>query len=419
MDKTDNQKRKIDDTSASDRRAKKVQEEKQSSDAVSNDGATPSSAGLSGEAIPAPVWGRVMEYLPYTDVLTCLLVSSMLSFEAPKYVGLLTIMKSCELDPLLLVRKRRRFENVKSLDIFCLVVDDEADEDAHRLCIDAVDKIVPFLELFPELEKCTLSGLEQKEDLTQYLLLYFAEFCVGPEDHASYSCRLIEKLSVSFARGSLAKHLLLRGVVDGLDTAFVYGCEKKVNGECSFCSRILRTFPLNNLLQLHQVWTGSCYSNRQIEKRIKSRKWTEQCLITSSARFAAQEVIEVVPVFVGCELRKSLERKQAKKPYCLYYLPRFKARRLSFMLDLGIKMSMREGKFTSKKSRFFEYFPEDAENGRYALAKSAFDIFVRAGYPFEEDDFIVVDDTSDPTLKKLMEVNDKRRGLIDATIDEE
>ena len=61
----------------------------------------PSSVGDGGvvtvDLLPATVWGHVMDYLSFTDVLACLWVNRLLSFEAPKYVQYLCIFKPQEL----------------------------------------------------------------------------------------------------------------------------------------------------------------------------------------------------------------------------------------------------------------------------------------------------------------------------------
>ena len=404
MTKTGDQKRKINGADASGRPAKKA------SDGTQNSNAGTPSVGFSGEAIPAPVWGRAMDFLPYTDVLTCLSVNRMLSFEAPKYVKRIIVLKSCEVEYLPLVRNRRRFENVTLVKILCLVVplQEETDTERHILCTDVIDKIVPFLEVFPKLGKCRLGGIEQAKDLTRYLLEYNPEFCAGPDDHASHFRRLIKHFAVAFERGSLPQHLLLGGVVEGLHVQLAV-CMKDDDGtNCSSCSQILRAFPLNNLLQMHHLWGASCYSNRDIEKRIKQRNWSRQCLVSASWRYTAEEVIELVRVPVGQSYKKSLEEMGAKHPSHLYYLPKFKAGRLLLMLNLGIKMSMRDDrKRTTKKPEFLSALLDDGDNkGGYALAKSTFDLLVQAGYPFEENDFVLLDDTTDPELKDLI-LNDE------------
>lgn len=396
MIKTGDNKRKIDSTDTLGRPSKMTTAENPISGKASNDNCvTPSR--ISGEAIPAPVWGQAMDNLPYTDVLKCLLVNRMLSFEAPKYVTVLTLLKPCEVEPLPLVKNRRRFENVTHVRILCLIVKQSAVVDApfHQnniLRTDIINKVVPFLEVFPKIEECLLGGLQQCKE-NRYVLNYDAEDCAGPEDHGSYFRRLIEQLAVAFERGSLPQDLILEGVFEGFDTE-ICGCRKDGDGKCSFCSRILRAFPLNTLLQLHHIWGTSCYSNEHIEKLIRERIWSPRCLVHSRVRFYSEAVVELVGVEVAENNRRMLQMRQAKNPSHLYYLPRFKANRLSLMVDLGIRITKRMRKGKLLKS-LLDGFGNRHEEGGYALALSTFILFLRAGYPFEATDFVVIDDMSD------------------------
>ena len=401
-------KRKIDEPSASPgREAKKATGSLTIStvlDAASdNDGTT--STRISGEAIPAPIWGSAMNYLTYTDVLKCLLVNRTLSFEAPKYVRRLTILKSCEVQHLPLVRSRRRFENVTRVDIICLVErDPQREEDApvsikgNMLCTNVVDKIVPFLEMFPKLQTCRLGGLEQR-NLDWFILHYHARSCAGPEGHASHFRKLVEQLAVAFERGSLPQGLQLWGVFEGFDTE-TCGCELDDHGECPLCSRILRTFPLNSLLQLYHFFGRSCYSDNHIEKCIRERTWSPQCLAASSFRFRSCETSELKGLPLVKKVRKWLEEKKAIDPSLLHILPGFKNDRISLMLDLGIQWGLTEKWKLGARKVLLANLNRKHKGGGYALTKASFDLFIRAGYPFKETDFVLFDSESD--LKKLM-----------------
>ena len=46
-----------------------------------------------GLHLPAPVWGRVLEYMQYDEVRSALLICKMMANEAVKYVQTLNIMK--------------------------------------------------------------------------------------------------------------------------------------------------------------------------------------------------------------------------------------------------------------------------------------------------------------------------------------
>ena len=59
-----------------------------------------------------------------------------------------------------------------------------------------------------------------------------------------------------------------------------------------------------------------------------------------------------------------------------------------------------------RNQNFYRLYLHEEIKGGYALAKSTFDLLVQAGYPFEENDFVLLDDTTDPELKDLI-LNDE------------
>lgn len=95
------------------------------------------------------------------------------------------------------------------------------------------------------------------------------------------------------------------------------------------------------------------------------------------------------------------------------------------MLDLGIKLGMRRQiPSETNKSTYLSslHVGEDTTSlleGGYAMAKSTFDLFLRAGYPFEETEFVVVDDISDSYLQNLIMHDEKKYGEIESDDDEE
>ena len=96
------------------------------------------------------------------------------------------------------------------------------------------------------------------------------------------------------------------------------------------------------------------------------------------------------------------------------------------MHDFGVKFSMRQeiGKQITKEVCLFSIIANDdddtghLEKGGYALAKSTFDLFLQAGYPFEKNDFVVLDDTSDPDLKDLIMQDEMKDEEIESDDDE-
>ena len=97
--------------------------------------------------LPAPMWGRVLEFLPYGDVRKAMLLSRTIAFDAPPHVFFLSIYKASEMN----VRAIRRFCNVKETQIHCVIRD-------GVLNPNAVGRVVPFISAFPKLTYCGIGG---------------------------------------------------------------------------------------------------------------------------------------------------------------------------------------------------------------------------------------------------------------------
>ena len=158
-------------------------------------------ASVTADDIPATVWAEVMDNLPYTDVLSCLVVNRMISFEAPKFVETLSIFKASELQVLPLYRNCRRFENVQYVEINCFVERDRASSE-QRMNIEVVDRAVPFLESFPKLDWAYICGWD---DVSNEKITYNALECKSPTDHNAHYRRLVEHIGDAYRRHSLPK----------------------------------------------------------------------------------------------------------------------------------------------------------------------------------------------------------------------
>lgn len=64
-----------------------------------------------GLHLPPPVWGHVLDYMPYQEVRSALLMCKMMANKAVKYVHTLNIMKVYQLDG----PAARRFPNVEEV----------------------------------------------------------------------------------------------------------------------------------------------------------------------------------------------------------------------------------------------------------------------------------------------------------------
>ena len=364
--------------------------------------ATASAKQASADEIPVSVWGHVMDYLPYTDVLKCLVVNRLLSFEAPSFVDELHIFKSCEVQLYPLFRTRRRFENVSELNIFCLldeVPHSESRDKTQKLNLDTVDRLVPFLECFPKLKFCFCGGWDSKSFEEVCFNMYE---CTGPEDHVDHYRQLLRQFSSAFEKGSLPRSLELASVLEATDSPMTCG-EVGTNNECSFCSRICCTFPLNCLLGLYREFDHLCVDNCTLMKRIRDRKWSRKCFEAASTEFCGT-AIGLRRVAANQVSRKELVKRKALDPNHIYFLSKVQLERIKFMVDLGIDIgTWGETPEDATKEHLLEkmkgIFP--LSHWGFALTKSTFDIMVQVGYPFEKADFVLVDELSDPLVKGL------------------
>lgn len=356
-------------------------------------------AQATAEEIPAQVWGHVMNYLPYTDVLACLLVNRLLSFEAPAFVKELFVFESCELNPEFLLvapaaTKKRRFVNVIDVSIFCLlrdVVHWSSEHPRHRLCTDVIDKIVPFLQAFPKLIICSMGGWDENLLKLQY---YNGEDCIGPEDHAAQYRRLIESFSAAFEQETLPQSLIL--------DCFKIECRANV-AECEFCERVCATFPLSKLIELYYYQDNTCFFDEEIFEKIKKRNWNALSLRQASSAYVSGKTLDLWFTFVGESLKVELEKKGAEDPGFVYYLTKDQRKRIQLMMEHGIMNGAwgDEPEPLTKELVLRQMRHSDATKDRgYALTKTTFDLLVRAGYPLDSGDFVVIDESKDEALEK-------------------
>ena len=67
--------------------------------------------------LPAPIWGGILDFMPYSEVRTALLIGKHIAVEAVKYVTTVNVTKSSEM----YIPAARRFPNVEKLKILCLL----------------------------------------------------------------------------------------------------------------------------------------------------------------------------------------------------------------------------------------------------------------------------------------------------------
>ena len=103
-----------------------------------------------GRHLPAPIWGHVLDFMPYEEVRSALLVGKIVANEAVKYVHALNITKVCQMDG----PSTRRFPNIEELDILCMY-----DVIAQSLCKETCQRMIPPMIGFPKLKRLFAGGI--------------------------------------------------------------------------------------------------------------------------------------------------------------------------------------------------------------------------------------------------------------------
>ena len=254
--------------------------------------------------LPPPVWGGILDFLPYAEVRSALLVGKHIAVEAVAYVRTLNIMRASEM----YVPATRRFTNISEVNILGLLVGtgkmNSEGYEMYSLSSDAVGRTVGFLTSFPKLEKFYLGGFLYREGRR------------GIRQRHHYNQELERNDSKD------EDHKLLLGIIASLCGAFKIGLFSNVNkvggvfestlryclpcghrnrnsapgpNPCSLCKDICETFPIATLLRAdvmeanatHSISVGgfSCMKPIQFLKLISQRPGARRKLLEASETF--------------------------------------------------------------------------------------------------------------------------------------
>jgi len=188
--------------------------------------------------LPAPVWGRVLDFVPYAEVRSALLVAKLIAVEAVQYVQALNIMRGCEM----YIPAARRFANVEEVNILCLLErtgeEDEDGDDMFSVSLDVSNRTVPFLGCFAKLARAFIGGLNS--DGYSVTHDYHS---VEHDDHVFR--RLLSAYIGAIKTGSLSEKMTLVG----MDVTLLRRSSCGVSSSnCQWCKDILSCFPINDLL---------------------------------------------------------------------------------------------------------------------------------------------------------------------------
>ena len=184
--------------------------------------------------IPPPVWGHVLDYMPYEEVRSALLVGKIIANEAVKYVRALNFMKSFQLD----IPSARRFPNVEEVNCLSLI---SGDGYRQVLCKDTTIRLVPLLGTFPKINYIYIGGLIPitSEDTELERISYSSRFCSSPGDHSAMFVALCQSLLGAFKTRLISPNLgKMEGVLECAYGRMGVCSDERGHGMCETCKEI-------------------------------------------------------------------------------------------------------------------------------------------------------------------------------------
>ena len=244
--------------------------------------------------LPAPVWGGILDFMPYGEVRSALLVGKHIAVEAIKYVKTINVLKPSEMH----VRASRRFPNIEEVRILCLLQGsgefDEDGEEIYTLSQETAYSATPFLTCFPKLKEAFIGGWQKyrhEDDRIEKFLTEYDDYCSRPNDHEEIFRGLVVCLGGAFKTGLLSQDVTIEGV-NPFNWQTVRPCRSRHAHEtdsCSWCRSICKQFPLTHVLPKgfmmnidQSIARWYCLNKRELWTIINGRSGGKQAIQEAS-----------------------------------------------------------------------------------------------------------------------------------------
>ena len=357
--------------------------------------------------IPAPVWGHVLDYMPYGEVRSALLVGKVIAVEAVKHVQTINIMNGWEMD----VPAARRFANVTEVNVLSLFrfhSQDEEDNYYLKLCETTAERMVPFIVGFQKLQRVRSGGVgvdnnfQTYDDARRYADLIEADnsdkilHALISSFIGSFSTRMLPTTVESlFGITSILKHILIRPCRSGHARG---GAPPK---SCKYCSKVLKYFPIKDLITPKSPVTRrsfTCLSTlEELDVLVDRQGFKERCRELSEKYLVGFVLASLSEFDIKDDgLCERLQNMGVTAKYKVYlYLDSDGMAKTDRLISLGF----------DPKSVSQEYLYDQLQIGRNdreydVYDKSTFEFLVSRGFPLAEADLILLDKSKEPALKE-------------------
>ena len=354
--------------------------------------------------IPAPVWGHVLDYMPYGEVRQMLLVGKTICTEAVKYVQTINIMNSWEMD----APAARRFANVTDVNILSLLrfhtEDEEVWQNDFYLCGTTAERTVPFIVGFEKLRRIRAGGLDADKGFLTYDT---ARWKFADLVEADDSGEILRALVTHFL-GALSTRLLPTTVESllGITAALKYirPCRSGGAGRddppnpCKYCRKTLKFFPIKDLIVPFEK-DFTCFSSwGELSFLAERQGFKERCREISEVYLIGFIESSLIEYFIDdndlCERLQKKGVTAAEKQ--ISYLNSNSMTNMDRLIEFGFDPKSVSYCFLRSKlligwdGREFDVYD-----------KSTFEFLASRGIPLDKAELVLIDKTKEPGLKEL------------------
>ena len=355
--------------------------------------------------LPATVWGHVLDYMPYEEVRSALLVCKAIAHDAVKYVHTLNITGSCQMD----IPSARKFPNVEDVNCLCLLQSkvDSAGMAYHEITLseEVASKMLPFLGAFPRLENVDVGSYYYNDHWEAIIRTYYEpDRCVSPKNHVEIMRSLVVGVLGAYKTRMFAKPLArIDGIADAV--MFVRPCwEDDLDAPCLFCRDVCKYFPADDLLpsfingnvclNYEEFYTlmAQRFSASDTFKEISANKLADiVCDIKKNFKFDYREnEAEELQAVIDKMMKLGLGGDDIAN---ISYLDRKDLARIDRFIKIGADP---KNVSTTYLYNMLEIGFKDRRND--VFAKGTFDALVARGFPLNKADFILLDERTEPGL---------------------
>ena len=357
--------------------------------------------------LPAPVWGHVLDYMPYEEVRSALLICKMVATDAVKYVHTLNVTRACQMD----IPSARKFPNVEDLNCLCLISKavNPAGIASHKITLseEVASKMLPFLGAFPRLDNVDVGSTYYKSSFGGIVReYYYHDHCVAPKNHAEIMRSLIVGVLGAYKTRMFAKPSTR---IYGIFHAFMHvrPClEDDVDAPCSFCRDVCKYFPAEDLLPGY-IDGNVCLNYEEFYKLMAQRFSRSEIFKEYAVDKLADIVCDMIKNCTFGYRENEFEELQAVMDKMtklglggddlanISYIDRTGLAHIDRFIEIGV-----DPKDVSKT-----YLYDMLEIGMFkdrrneVYAKGTFDALVSRGFPLNKDDFILLEERAEAGLE--------------------